>query len=267
MVAYLLSPKWIILSFCLLFSVNVYGQTLNNYGFSQSSISFTTLGIGTGVTTLFSQSGGVDDQVYAIQPANFEFWYMGQRYTSFTVSSNGWISLGSATVASLPSNSLATSSTRPAIIAPLWDDLAIYEGAVLTLIGYGSMSYKVEDVAGGKVLSVQWYRAKWDKTSVNNVGLGDYSDFVLSFQAKFYSGTGDIVFNYGQLGAPVSASAGASVGISSPSTGTANTFMSLESLSATLTLVAQQNIMGLKPLRSQIKLSPLIHKKQMHLQA
>ncbi len=249
MAASLLSRIGIISLFYLFFSVNAYGQTLNNYDFNQSSVSFTANGVGTGVTTLFSQSGGVDDQVYVIQPAGFEFWYMGQRYTSFTVSSNGWISLGSATIASLPVNSLSTSSVRPPIIAPLWDDLAIFEGVVLTLLGFGSISYKLEDVAGsGKVLTVQWYRAKWDKASTNNIGLGPFSDYVLSFQAKLYGGTGDIVFNYGQLNAPVSASAGASVGISSASTGSANTFMSLDNLSTAAVAGQSMEITGIKVL-------------------
>lgn len=225
-----------ILCVCLFVALQSYGQNITNYSFTKSEQNFSTLGVGTGVTTLFSQGGGLDDQIYTISPAGFEFWFMGQRYTSFKVSSNGWISLGDGVITSLPTNSLFSSSARPAIIAPLWDDLEIYEGVLLTLLGYGSMSYKLENITGvGRVLSVQWYRAKWDKNSRSGAGtlFNPYiSEYVLSFQVKLYERTGNILFNYGQTDYSVSGTSGASVGIASLSNGNSNTFLSLNDLTS-----------------------------------
>ncbi|MDQ8003606.1 MAG: LamG-like jellyroll fold domain-containing protein [Pedobacter sp.] len=256
----LLLNRWF-LTLCLLFSgLTLCAQTIGNYAFTAESSQFTLNGVGTGVTTLFSSGSGLDDQTYFIEPVNFEFWYMGQRYTSFTVSSNGFVALGNVSVSSLPANNLASSPTaRPPIIAPLWDDLAIYEGELLG--GYGSMSYKLENIAGtGRVLTIQWYRAKWDKTSTS--GTGGFldpvvSNFVLSFQVKLYENTGNIMFNYGQnntsASSAVGSTASASVGITTDGANPNIRYLSLNNLSAAATASSSvvNNGINVRPANNQ----------------
>jgi len=236
MATFLHNLRWATGLFLLSFAIKANGQNITNYVFSPQTQTFTLNGVGANVTTLFSAGGGLDEQAYN-GIIGFDFWYMGQRYDTFSVSSNGWLTLGSSISNNQPTNNLSSGTPRP-IIAPLWDDLSVYEGGLLggILGGYGSMSYKLDDIVGvGKVMTMQWYRMKWDKTSTSGTGaLFDpvVANYVLSFQAKLYE-NGDVVFVYGENNANVVVKNGsASVGITGTGAGSGN-FRSLSDLSST----------------------------------
>lgn len=210
MAAPLLSLRWIFI-LCLIsfLSLGAKAQNINNYVFSASSGSYVSVSGtepgGAGATV------GNDENTYQNLPIGFDFWYMGQRYDRFCASSNGWISLGSSVSGAAPVNNLANGGNRP-VIAPLWDDLAVFPG-ILNLLIPGKISYVTSGTAGNMVLTVQWYSMRWDKNSSTILNLTS----VITFQAKIHE-NGNIQFIYTAEGGAVD-NGSASIGITGPSTG------------------------------------------------
>ncbi len=201
--------------FLSLFFVQLYGQNITNYVFSPTSGTYTSVSSGTQIF-----GGGVDDNVSSGIPIGFDFWYMGQRYTDVRVSANGWISFGNATD-SAPTNNLSTGGTRP-IVAPLWDDLAVFPGILATGIAPGDIGYSLAGSAGNRILTVQWNLMRWDKNSAVTI----LPATVMSFQAKLYE-NGNIQFIYSRDGGSVN-NGSASVGI----TGASGVYLSLNGTGA-----------------------------------
>ncbi|SOD17945.1 T9SS type A sorting domain-containing protein [Pedobacter xixiisoli] len=201
--------------FFFLISLSSYGQNITNYVFAANGGTYADIS----GTQVFA--GGADDVVSSSISIGFDFWYMGQRYTNVRISTNGWISL-SNTADSAPDNNLSSGGVRP-ILAPLWDDLAVFPGALGTGLGAGNISHNISVVMGVKVFTVQWNLMRWDRSSALIDFLGVVTPTsVISFQAKLYE-NGNVQFMYRQQGGNVSAAASASVGI----TGTSGVFLSL----------------------------------------
>ena len=164
-------------------------QALNGIQYNLTTGTSAFSSIGTATTVI---NANVDDQLAGpFSPVGFQFSYGGVAYTSFFVSSNGFIALtnpGSA----LPTNNLSTGPRT--IIAPLWDDLAT--GAS------GRVSY----VYSLGTLIVEWNNMRWAKNAAAPA---------LNFQARLVPATGNIVFSYQQLAGAVdvSVSGGASIGL------------------------------------------------------
>ncbi|MEO0194850.1 MAG: hypothetical protein ABIL88_01135 [candidate division WOR-3 bacterium] len=76
-------------------------------------------------TNLLAGSPGADDATWTITlPFAFDFY--GSSYTTITVSSNGWIGMGTGYPSSYFSNSSIPNTSAPNnIIAVMWDDLVI----------------------------------------------------------------------------------------------------------------------------------------------
>ncbi|MNK10192.1 Fibronectin type III domain protein [compost metagenome] len=196
--------------FLLLLFVHSHGQNIDNYSFSGSSGSFTVIS-GTKVNVADND----DNVMYVDKPIGFDFWYMGQKYSSFSISSNGWLALGSTITNSLPVDNLSAGNPRP-IIAPLWDDLRIYPGVLSPLLVLpGTISYLTETVGGSKVLTVQWKSMRWNRSSAVIL-----PTVVISFQAKLYE-NGNVQFIYQDEGGVVN-NGSASIGITSTGTGNGN---------------------------------------------
>src|SRR5207244_736647 len=98
---------------------------INGYAFNPSTQTIDPMT--TGVTQLIA--AGQDDIASAVTAIGFSFVFNGTTYTSFSVSSNGLMRLGSTVVSSTDGNSAnantlagTTISDFPRI-APYWDNL------------------------------------------------------------------------------------------------------------------------------------------------
>lgn len=157
------------------------------YNLTAASAAFASIGAATTVV-----NANVDDQLAGpFAPAGFRFNYGGVAYTSFYVSSNGFITFANPG-SSLPTNNLSTGPRT--IIAPLWDDLQTGPA--------GRVSY----VYSLGTLTVEWNNMLWAKNAAAPA---------INFQAKLVTATGNIVFTYQQLAGAVdvTVSGGASIGL------------------------------------------------------
>jgi hypothetical protein len=215
MAASLLPTRWA-MSLCLFFLIShVIAQDISKYTLTKPTATYTSLTTATFPTLMgntndgyYNGSGGVGI------PIGFDFWYMGTKYITFSISTNGWLTLGQGITNALATNSLA--SNRP-VIAPFWDDLRIQPG-ILNVLLAGDISYNLSGNEGSRVLTVQWRDMEWTATNASR----------LSFQAKLYEQNGVIRFSYSRINdnAPPNG-AGASIGIS----GGANQFASVTMVS------------------------------------
>lgn len=173
-----------------------------NYNFSASSGTYNEI---SGTQLIGSNAYGV---VSSVMDIGFNFTYIENNYTNFSVNSNGVIFLGVLGNTS-NINSLTNGTPRP-IIAPLWDDLKTGSS--------GSVSYFLTGTSGTRVLTIQFKQMKWYYSVTQPV---------ISFQVKLYETSNRIEFIYKQEGGtPYSASA--SIGIAAIGTGSGN-FLSLNS--------------------------------------
>ncbi|MBI3232737.1 MAG: hypothetical protein HYZ42_01635, partial [Bacteroidetes bacterium] len=177
--------------------------SITNYAFSASSGTYTALSGGTAPAL----SAGNRDEGYINNMAlGFDFYYMGTRYTTASVSTNGWMRLGGSISGAASNNNLSSGGNRP-VIAPLWDDLNM---------GSGTMSYKQSGSAPNRTFTFEWLNAKWKFGAAGPV---------ISFQVILTETTGKIDFVYRQQTTAVS-SGSASIGITATSGGSGN-FLSL----------------------------------------
>jgi hypothetical protein len=139
-----------------------------------------------------------DDNLSEILPIGFPFSYQGGNYSSFLVSTNGFITLNTTTTSTgsgaYPynynnSNLSNGANASPAIIAPFYEDLVCQgnPGNLLSLTS--SMFYQTTGTAGNRILTVEW------------VGMETYGNTGpdLNFQVKLYEATGQIEFVYGEM--------------------------------------------------------------------
>ena len=179
-------------------------QTITNYSLTSSAGTFTAL---SGANSL-SGTGTTDEGYWNDIPIGFDFWYMGNRYTTVSASTNGWLTLGAAITNATSTNNLSTGGSPRPVIAPLWDNLNIQAGSNATYLTSGT--------AGSRIFNLQYLNVKWSSAASGNT---------ISFQVKIFETTGKIEFVYRRETGSVS-SGSASVGISASSTGSGN-FLSL----------------------------------------
>jgi hypothetical protein len=178
-------------------------QTITNYAFTGGSPSvFTPLA---GGTTAALASGDADDGYFNSLPIGFPFIYNGQAYTTFSASTNGFMTLGAPLTNSGNANNLTSGGSPRPIIAPLWDNLNLQAAS--------NFSYQTAGVAGSRILTVQWLNEQWNFFSV-------------SFQAKLYEANGRVEFVYRQEPGGFGLFTSASIGITEVATGSGN-FLSL----------------------------------------
>lgn len=138
---------------------------------------------------------GADDNASGVFDIGFDFWYIGVRYTQFSVSSNGLVRLGSTAGTGTTANSLANTTNNPKLTA-FWDDLYSASGGV---------RYKVLGTAPNRKLVIDFY----------NYGVCCVSTGTMNFQAWLYESSGVIEFVYGS---GMTTSSGYSVGLGNSST-------------------------------------------------
>ncbi|TAH38850.1 MAG: hypothetical protein EYC69_14290 [Bacteroidetes bacterium] len=140
-----------------------------------------------------------DDNLSEFVPIGFPFSYQNGSYTGFLISTNGFITLNTASTSnganSNPYNySNASISTgglnaSPAIIAPFYEDLVCQGNPGNLASLQSSMHYLTTGSVGSRVLTVEWTGME----TYNNAGPN------LNFQVKLYEGTGVIEFVYGEM--------------------------------------------------------------------
>lgn len=200
--------------FVFLVSIAFYfqssSQTITNYASAYTAGTFTQL---TTPTNPSLSGGTVNDGYFNNIPIGFEFWYMGNRYTTLSASTNGWLTLGAAITNSTPINNLTSGGAPRPVIAPLWDDLDLQLAT--------NISYKTTGTAGTRVFTIEWLNVQWNPFATGTT---------MSFQVLLYEQTGRIRFSYrseaGFANAP-----SASVGITNTTTGSGN-FLSVNNSAA-----------------------------------
>lgn len=161
-------------------------SSVKDYSFSASTGTYAPLVGGTNSTA----TG--DDGTQTSIPLGIPFTYNGQSFTTFGISTNGTIQLG--TSATSFTNSLSGNAN---VIAPFWDD---------NNRNTGTISYLVTGTAPNRVLTVDW-------NNVSVSGGGSSTNSVSSYQIQLFETTNEIKFIYGSMGSPVSAPS-ASIGLS-----------------------------------------------------
>ncbi len=165
-------------------SVANYAPVVRSTGIAYSSIS------GTG-NSLTWRLASIDDNRSFPTPIGFTFYYDGQAFTQFSMSTNGFIDFssstadGSGTLAYSRVNGQFSAATNGTLLAlgPFYDDLTAPTGGTLA----GNFKYLTTGSVGSRVLTVEWIGI-----DLFNNPTSDHS-----FQVKLYETTGVIEYIYG----------------------------------------------------------------------
>lgn len=185
-------------------SAQVFGQSVDQYSFG----SFAT-GVYqplVGASPLLSGQ----TQLSAAVPMGFDFFFEGNIYSSFRVSTDGYVVLGSATIPQGITNDLSTPFAAP-IVAPLWDALLFTQAGA-------QISYQTSGPAFNRILTVQFASGQFNNPGFPGTGEGD-----INLQVRFYEADGVIEFVYGFVLPTSSFQPSASIGLN----GESNTFLSV----------------------------------------
>jgi hypothetical protein len=158
------------------------------YPFVATSEPYTEVVGGTAMATTFSAA---DDNFVTNLPLNMNFPFCGTNYTSFTVATNGWLSLVAAPAPTPNYNnntSFAEVSNAFPIFFPLWDDLGFQ-----TVGGSGSARYITTGTSPNQVFTFEWKNESWDFGGI---------PAAISYQVKLYE-SGTIQFHYRRENGPV----------------------------------------------------------------
>ncbi len=142
----------------------------------------------------------VGDATAGLFDIGFPFDFDGSIYTTFTVSTKGWIKLGIRTFIVDWTNDFSPSAQFP-IITPFWDDLRTYPGD-------GYVRYQTEGSPGSRVLTVEWRLRHWLPTATAS---GPWM-----YQVRLYEGTNVIEFFY--IDMPSNYNTTATIGMASSTT-------------------------------------------------
>ena len=166
-----------------------------NYSFVQSTATYTPL---TGGTVLATASGLVgaaqlDNVIYTL-PANtipFGFFFNGTSNTGCFISTNGYLTFGSAPSAT-NTNPIGSTATYTAAIVPFGRDLI---GSYRNVVGtdpdtIAQIRYGTTGVAPNRVFVVEWLNFRPSGTNVAPN---------MSFQIRLHEGSNNIGFHYGNF--------------------------------------------------------------------
>ncbi|WP_345258596.1 beta strand repeat-containing protein, partial [Flaviaesturariibacter amylovorans] len=193
--------RLLVATVALLTAGAVQAQTINatTYPFTPST-GASLVDMSSGTVTLLTGSS-VDDDASAVTNIGFDYWFVGTRYSQFSVNANGLVRLGGTIIGTTFTNSLTSSSNVPQV-APYWDDLYLGNN--------GKVHYKVTGTAPNRVLVVEWQNMQIPRVGSGNAGAG-------TFQCWLSESTGVIDFVYGSGMAANATNSGASIGFGSSS--------------------------------------------------
>lgn len=172
----------------------VVAQSVANYtptrttGITYNSISTT------GVSFIGWRNGtDIDDNRSGLTPIGFTFYYLGTPYTTFNISTNGFIDLSSSTATGSGTGAYGYVNTQFSAtggtllsLAPLYDDLTapLAGGSVAS-----NFKYLTTGSAPNRVLTVEWIDMDFYGNATPS----------LNYQVKLYEATGVIQFIYGSM--------------------------------------------------------------------
>ncbi|WP_348823681.1 LamG-like jellyroll fold domain-containing protein [Flavobacterium aestuarii] len=168
------------------------GLEASKYCFTASSAAYSIL---TGTTDVGGISAAADDDVSDPITLQFPFTFGNGVYTDLKVSSNGWLSFGTATatVSQNYINSETNAAVSKPILMPLWDDMKCTV----------KPRYITTGTAPNRIFKMEWYKQRW------NYQAGGEQ---ISFQIWLYEGSNRIEYYYNQ-GANAINAATATIGI------------------------------------------------------
>lgn len=171
-----------------LFLTQSKAQSVSGYAFSQSAEAYVAV---TGTSSTADGDDGIQNNI----PIGFSFNYGGITYSTFSISTNGWIRLGQNIGGNSWVNTLSNPNANYApLIAAYWDDHNRTTG---------SIAYELTGTAPNRVLAIGW-----DNVNISNGG-GTSATAFGSFKMLLHE-MGTIDFVYGNLipGGQLSASVG-----------------------------------------------------------
>ncbi len=192
-----LVTKLLAVAAILVCSFQLNAQTIANYSVSRTTGNSYTSIAGTGNSFAAWRNNSnqytQDDNRSAAVDIGFDFWYLGVRYTQFSVCTNGYMDFSSSTSDGNSSgafgydNARFTNTTPTALaVAPMYDDLTAQGGS--EALG-NSLKYLTTGSAPNRVLTVEWI----------NIAVYNNVTPSLNFQVKIYESTGIIEFVYGTM--------------------------------------------------------------------
>ena len=166
-------------------------KTANTY----ASIS----GTGTSLTGTWRNAVNTDDNLSASQPIGFAFSYKGNSYSTFSASTNGFLTFNTGTAATgsgtgaygYQNTAFTTSGGTGSIltIAPFYEDL-VAPGNPGTAAGLNAaIKYQLTGTAPNRVATIEWIGME----TFGNAGPN------LNFQVKLYETTGAVEIVYGTM--------------------------------------------------------------------
>ncbi|MFY8214500.1 MAG: hypothetical protein ACOVKJ_08570, partial [Flavobacterium sp.] len=159
----------------VLISTQGFAQGVSGYVFSQTTDTYTPV-VGTNSTA--TGDDGIQNNI----PIGFPFNFGGVIYSTFSLSTNGWIRLGADVNGQSWVNNLSEANPQKPLIAAFWDDHHRTTG---------SMQYAVSGVIPNRIMEIGW-----DNINIGNGGTVSPNAFA-SFKMVLHETSGIIEFIYG----------------------------------------------------------------------
>ena len=158
----------------VLISAQGFAQSVSGYLFSQTTEAYTAV-VGTNSTA--TGDDGIQNNI----PIGFPFNFGGEIYTTFSLSTNGWIRLGGVVNGQSWVNNLSPTNPQNPLIAAFWDDHNRTTGAI--------------QFAAGGTAPFRFMEISWDNINIGNGGAVSPNAFA-SFKMVLHETTGIIEFVY-----------------------------------------------------------------------
>lgn len=152
------------------------GTTDSSAGYTATAVTFGFTDIGATGTTILSNT----DDSSATVNLPFSFNFYGTNFTQLFPSSNGLITFGTAN--SSFSNATLSANPTQAAIAPLWDDLYLFNAT-----NDATLKFQVIGAVGSRQAILQWNKVNFFSSTGADT---------LTFQAILFEGSNQIRFNY-----------------------------------------------------------------------
>ena len=155
-----------------------YAQSSANYVFANTTMN-SLIDMSSGSTQLISSSK--NRTASSITNIGFDFWFMGVRYTQFSVNSSGLFRFGTTSAGTTSNVQIGSSSTRAMLSAFSFD---------MSTGSNGQVHYKVLGSSPNRCLVVEWQNMKIGPNATTADG---------NFQTVIYETSGVIDLLYGNM--------------------------------------------------------------------